>query len=72
MLKEIAEITHDLRSSNDGLRTRIRELLKEKGVDPETAFLSFSFPENDPFEFGIVVTKDKKCISIRIRFYTQR
>lgn len=58
MLKEIAEITYDLRSSNDGLRTRIRELLKEKGADPETAFLAYSFPENDPFEFGIVVKKD--------------
>jgi len=38
----------------------MRELLEERGVSPSTSVLATSFPNDNSFEFGIVVTSDRR------------
>ncbi len=49
-----------LRESPDPLYARFRELLSERGIDPSTSTLAESFPDDSQFEFGIVVTADRR------------
>ena len=58
MEKEIETMTSELRTSDDALWVRIRELFHEKGVDPKTTFLTYTYPEDYQFEYGIIVTQD--------------
>ena len=39
---------------------RTRELLAERGVSPATSILATSFPDDSSFEFGVVVTSDRR------------
>jgi hypothetical protein len=39
---------------------RLRELLEERGVSPGTSVLATSFPDDTSFEFGVVVTSDRR------------
>ncbi len=57
---EIREQTALLQSSPDPLWTRIRRLLKAKGLNPATAALAYSYPEDLHFELGVLVTADGK------------
>ncbi len=59
-LEQIAELTNLLRGSEELLWTRLRTLLREKGLDPARTILVECFPDDPQFEFGIVVTEAGK------------
>jgi hypothetical protein len=58
--QEIIELTALLRDSTDPMWMRLRQLLIEQGVSIETAVLATSFPDDTNFEFGVVVTNDRR------------
>jgi hypothetical protein len=58
--REIVDLTALLRNSTDPMWTRLRQLLLEHGVAVETAILATSFPDDTSFEFGVVVTIDRR------------
>jgi hypothetical protein len=57
---DVLAITELLRSDSDAMWTRLRHLLAQYGVDVQTAFLAQTFPDDPCFEFGIVVTGDRR------------
>jgi hypothetical protein len=50
-------LTTLLRSNADPFWSRLRDLLRERGVAPEHAALAECFPDDTSFEFGIVVSQ---------------
>lgn len=60
--EDIVELTTLMRTSDDPFWTRLRELLREKGLDPQTTLLADCFPDDASFEFGLLVTPDRRCI----------
>ena len=58
--REIVELTAPLRNSNDAMWARLRQLLLEHGVSADTAILATSFPDDASFEFGVVVTNERR------------
>jgi hypothetical protein len=59
---QIAQFTALLRSSDDPFFLRLRELLEGRGVDPQTALPVELFPDDEGFEFGILVTADRRAV----------
>ncbi len=57
-----------LRESRDPLYVRYRELLSERGIDPSTAVLAESFPDDVRLEFGIVVTADRRVYLFSLEY----
>lgn len=64
-LAGVEELGAHARCNTDLLRNdagpfwrRLREVLAERGVDPRRSVLATSFPDDNSFEFGIVVTAD--------------
>jgi hypothetical protein len=55
---QVRELTTLLRSSSDPFWSRLRDLLRDRGVAPEHAALAECFPDDTSFEFGIVVAQD--------------
>ncbi|MEZ4590208.1 MAG: hypothetical protein R3D55_03575 [Chloroflexota bacterium] len=53
-------LTQLLRESDEPLWRRIRELHLKKNLKPEELILVDCFPDDDEFEFGIVLTKEKE------------
>jgi DNA-binding Lrp family transcriptional regulator len=58
--QEIEQITKLLQKSPEKLWERIRTLLKEKGVDPDSIIVACSYLEDLCFEYGILVSEDAK------------
>jgi hypothetical protein len=58
--REIVDLTALLRNSADPMWARLRQLLLEHGVSVDTAVLATSFPDDTRFEFGVVVTSDRR------------
>jgi hypothetical protein len=56
MRDRIAELTGSLRRSEEKLFPRLRQLLAERGVNPDTTVLVEMFSDEREFEYGIVVT----------------
>ena len=56
----VLRCTELLRDSPDPMWRRSRELLEERGVSPATSFLATSFPDDTDFEFGVIVTSDRR------------
>jgi hypothetical protein len=54
--------TRLLRGSDEPLFQRLRALLSERDVDPQTAILAEFFPDDVDQEFGLVVTQDRRVI----------
>jgi len=52
--------TELLRTSPEPMWARIRELLEERGVSPHTSVLATSFPDDNSFEFGVLVTSNRR------------
>jgi hypothetical protein len=46
-----------LRDGDDDLWRRLRELLRERGIDPDATHVEQSFEDDDRHEFGLVVTR---------------
>ena len=53
---QIRQLTALLRTSSDPFWSRLRDLLRDRGVDPDNAVLAECFPDDTAFEFGIVVS----------------
>jgi hypothetical protein len=53
-----AHLTALLRTGDDPFWIRLRELLRERGLDPEELELVESQEEGERYEFGIVVTPE--------------
>jgi hypothetical protein len=66
--REIEEQTKHLRSSDDGLWVRIRHLLLEKGIKPDTTVVAYSFPEDYQYELGAIVTRDGRVYQFGFDF----
>ena len=58
---EIESFTDLLRRSEDPFWARLRDLLRERGLDPQELILAVSSEEGDGLEFGIVVSK-RPCV----------
>jgi hypothetical protein len=54
----VAVNTRLLREDQELFWTRLRECLRDRGVDPMHCVLATCFPDDNAFEFGIVVTPD--------------
>lgn len=50
--------TRLLRTDDDPFWVRLRELVTQRGIDPQQAALAISFPDDSNLEFGILVTPD--------------
>jgi hypothetical protein len=59
-MTDIERLTSELRLSDDPLFERLRELLSARGVDPSRAWLIEMFPDDAVFEFGILITSDRR------------
>jgi hypothetical protein len=57
-----AASTRLLRGSDEPLYQRLRVLLREREVDPNTAILADLFPDDVNQEFGLLVTADRRVI----------
>jgi hypothetical protein len=53
---QIRQLTTLLRTSEDPLWSRLRDLFRARAVNPERAVLATCFPDDTSFEFGIVVS----------------
>ncbi|HJQ54962.1 MAG TPA: hypothetical protein VJ825_14075 [Gemmatimonadaceae bacterium] len=56
MRDRIAYLTESLRGSDENLFPRLRQLLSQRGIDPNTSVLVEMFSDERQFEYGIVVT----------------
>ncbi len=54
----VALNTRLLRSDPEPFWQRLRDCLREKGVEPSRTVLTTCFPDDSSFEFGIVITPD--------------
>lgn len=57
---EIRENTRLLQESDEPLWVRLRDLIREKGINPQQVILAYSYPEDLHFEFGVVVTPEAR------------
>jgi hypothetical protein len=57
---EINELTTELRSSEDPLWCRLRQLLRERDVPPDSAALVTMFPDDTKYLYGIITMTDRK------------
>ncbi|MDX1763743.1 MAG: hypothetical protein R3231_05430 [bacterium] len=55
---EIQENTKLLQGSDQPLWVRVRELIREKGIDPLRATVAYAYPEDLHFELGVIVTPE--------------
>ena len=46
----------------------MREVVRERGVDPSTSLLVDSVEDDMNFEFGIIVTHDRRVIQFGFRY----
>ena len=64
MAKSTAALSTELlRSSDDPLYRRLRELLPELGIDVGRDVLADLFPDDGNQEFGVVVTRDHRVFT---------
>jgi hypothetical protein len=54
--EEIRALTTLLRMNTDPFWSRLRDLFRDRGVNPDQAVLAECFPDDTSFEFGIVVS----------------
>jgi hypothetical protein len=55
--QEVLDLTRQLREDNDVFWSRLRELLRDKGIDVETSWLAELYPD-DGEDYGMIVTAD--------------
>jgi hypothetical protein len=60
----IPEFTDALRFSEDENYPRLRVLLTKRGIDPSTTWLVDLFEDDVNFEFGIVLTGDRRVFQL--------
>lgn len=63
-----AESTRALRTSDDPLWARLRQLLTERGFSPYEVALATFFPDDTAMEFGVLVTPDHHVYEFELRY----
>jgi hypothetical protein len=66
--EEIQTFTSFFRADRDPFWIRLREVVRERGVDPSTSLLVDSFEDDINYEFGIIVTPDRRVIQFGFRY----
>ena len=56
----IKQDTSRLRSSPAPVYARIRELLRERGVDPDMSLAAVMYQDDVELEYGVIVTADRR------------
>jgi hypothetical protein len=64
----VLRCTELLRTSPEQMWARMRELLEERGVSPGTSVLATSFPDDTSFEFGVVVTSNRRVYQFGLAY----
>jgi len=62
LASQTKELTSLLRTSEDAFWNRLRDLLRTRGVDPNESTLVECFPDDNSFEFGILIAPDGRVI----------
>ena len=57
-VEDIVTRTETLRSSPTPMWSRIRELLRERGIEPTMSALVEFFPDDASFQYGVLATAD--------------
>jgi len=65
---DIQTFTSLFRTDTDPFWIRLREVVRERGVDPSTSLLVDSVEDDINFEFGIIVTQDRRVIQFGFRY----
>ena len=64
----VQDLTGLFRTSAEPLWVRLRQAVRERGVEPATSVLAESFEDDENFEFGILVTCDRRVIQYGFRY----
>lgn len=70
-IKNMQKLTTILRESHDALVRGIRARLKEKGVEPSNLIVAEWFPDDDQFEYGIVVDASGKVFQFGYNYFNK-
>jgi hypothetical protein len=62
-LDQVRKLTSLLRSGDEPFSARLRNLLRERGCPWREGALAECFPDDDSFEFGVVVTVTGRSFS---------
>lgn len=65
---EVEHLTEGLRSSDDAVMRRLRQLLPERGIDPESAVLAILFPDDVRLHYGVVVDRDGRVFEFDLDY----
>ena len=66
---QVRELTSLLRSKDGPFWSRLRDLLSQRGVQPQRAVLAECFPDDNSFEFGIVVKEDGSVFQFGFEYF---
>jgi hypothetical protein len=66
--EEIQDLTRLFRTSTEPFWMRLREVVRARGVEPATSMLAESFEDDEKFEFGILVTRDRRVVQYGFRY----
>jgi len=72
MRKETSQFTELLRTGNDPLWIRLREILKEKGIEIESSVLVESHEDDENFEYGILLTEGKNVFEFGFSYLDRK
>jgi hypothetical protein len=67
-MDSVLVLTDALRASDEPLFVRLRELLAERGVDPHRALLAALFSDDRAFEYGVVVTPERRVFQFGLDY----
>jgi hypothetical protein len=68
-MSDVAEqSTRLMRNDPDRLWSRLRDLLRERGLDPNVVVLAQFFPDDTNLEFGIIVTPGHGVYTFDLRY----
>lgn len=65
---QAAMLTGKLRTSDDPLFVKLRDLLSGLGIDTQTALLAQLFPDDVDQEFGVLVTNDRHVFTFVLHY----
>jgi len=66
--EDIETFTSLFRAGTEGFWVRLRMLARERGIDPRTSLLVFSVEDDVNFEFGVIVTHDRRVVQYGFRY----
>jgi hypothetical protein len=66
--EDIETFTGLFRTDTDPFWIRLREVVRERGIEPSTSLLVFSVEDDINFEFGVIVTHDRRVIQFGFRY----